>query len=68
MTLLVVQCFSLSISATSFDPAIVLFMFMLSFVCVIVSGRFEWTRINAGSYICIAISDPVIERGGLTSH
>ena len=33
------------------DPAIVLFMFMLSFVFVIVCGFLEWKRICAGFFI-----------------
>ena len=49
------------------DPAIVLFMFMLSFVVVILCGLFEWKRICAGFlsfvYICIAVLDPAIKRG-----
>jgi hypothetical protein len=46
---------------------------MLSFIFVIVPvcGLFEWKGICAGSlsfvYICIAVGDPVITRGGLGS-
>ena len=43
------------------DPSIVLSMFILSFICVIVCGLFEWTRICASllsfAYICIVIGD-----------
>jgi len=47
-------------------------MFMLSFILVIVCGLFEAIWICTGFlswvYICIAVSDSVIKRGGLRSH
>jgi hypothetical protein len=47
----------------------VLSMSMLSFIFVIVCGLFEWKKICACFflscvYICIAVGDPVIKRGG----
>ena len=54
------------------DPAIVLSMFMLSFIFVIVYVRLEWKRICAGLvsfvYIYIVIGDLVNKRGRLGSH
>ena len=47
-------------------------MFMLSFNFVIVRGLFECKQICAGfssfAYMCIAIGDPGMKRGGLESH
>jgi hypothetical protein len=49
------------------DPAIVLSMFMLSFILLIVSGLFERKRICAGFvllvYIYTAVGNTVIKRG-----
>ena len=54
------------------DHAIVLSMFMLSFIFVTVCSLFECKRICISClfcvYICIAIGDPVIKWGGLGSH
>ena len=54
------------------DHAIVVYTFMFSFFFVIVCVIFEWIRIFAGFlsfvYICIAVGDPVINRGGFESH
>jgi hypothetical protein len=38
-------------------------MFMLSLICVIVCGLFEWKQICAGFYvllICVPAGDPII--------
>jgi len=68
-TAIVLSMFMLSI----IDTAIVLTMFMLSIIFVIVCGLFELRRICSEFflplvYICIAVADAVINRGGLSSY
>jgi len=55
------------------DPAtIVQSMFILSLICMIVCGLFEWKQISAGLlsfvYICIAVEDIYQEMRILGSH
>jgi hypothetical protein len=52
---------------TSIGLAIVPSMLLLSVIFMILCGLFEWKRTYAGIlslvYICIALGDPVIQKG-----